>query len=175
MKHILFFTLFISASLFSFSQKRDTFNLFQKQAKRKDVNKELQSHPPSKLDSIYYIKYGTNAGRCVGYCFHEANIDSNNIVIVKKTMREDKNYPMKTDSTHTTSDQWNMLINSIEINSFFSIPEKIGEPGATDRGIEWIEINYTGKTHKVTFDSAELEDYDGIKNLDKLLKSVTHF
>jgi len=175
MKHILLFTLFISASFISFSQKRDTFNLFQKQTKKKDVTKELLSHPPSKLDSVYYIKYGKIEVRCSANCFHEATIDSINTVTVSKSLQAGNTTPPKTDNTHTTIAQWNMLVSSIEVNSFFLIPEKIGNPGVGDENTEWIEINYAGKIHKVTFDSTGPDEYDGIKNLDKLLKNITHF
>jgi hypothetical protein len=175
MKHILSLTLFIFVSHISFSQKQDTINLFEgsKKQKRKDVNKELQSHPPSKLDSVYYIKYGTSAGECTGYCFHEAIVDSINMIRVQKSLQADKKYPIKIDTVQIKSDQWDMLINSIEISSFFSIPEKIGNPGIGET--EWIEINYIGKIHKVTFDSTGPDEYEGIKNLEKLLKNITEF
>lgn len=81
--------------------------------------------------------------------------------------------PAKTDNAKTTSAQWNMLVSSIGANSFFSIPEKIGNPGVGDENTEWIELNYAGKIHKVTFDSTGPDEYDGIKNLQKILKKIT--
>ena len=169
MKHLLIFTLAISVSLISFSQKRDTFNLsLDKKKEKRDALKEIQAHPLSKSDSIYYIKYGIILTKCTAECFHEATIDSINRVTVTKS-------PPKTDNAQTTSAQWNMLVSSIEINSFFSIPEKIGNPGVGDENTEWIELNYAGKIHKVTFDSTGPDEYDGIKNLLKLLKNITHF
>lgn len=166
-KQLLFLALAISLSLISFSQKRDTFNLFKKEQK-KDALKEIQLHPQSKLDSVYYIKYGKIETKCTENCFHEATIDSVNMVTVTKS-------PLKTDNAKTTSTQWNMLVSSIEINSFFSIPEKIGNPGVGDENTEWVELNYAGKVHKITFDSTGPDEYEGIKNLLKLLKSVTGF
>ena len=172
MKQIILSLFFISLSLLSFSQKRDTINLFGPGKKKviKDKTKELESHPASKLDSVYYIKYGTRTGMCTGYCFHEAIVDSVHIVRTNKPLQPEKNYPTKTDSTATTSAQWNMLISSLEINSFFSIPEKVGNPGAD---AEWIEINYMDKLHKVTYDSTGPDEYEGINNLSKLLKLIT--
>ena len=177
MKRIILPIFFISLSLLSFSQKRDTFNLLgpsQKKVK-KDVAQELQSHPASKLDSVYYIKYGTSTNKCTGYCFHEAVVDSVHMMRSHKSLPEDKTHPAKTDSTEITSDQWNMLINSVEISSFFAIPEKIGNPDAAGAAFEWIEINYIGKLHKITYDNTGPDEYEGIKNLSKLLKRLTGF
>ncbi|MFI5164218.1 MAG: hypothetical protein ACHQHP_03105 [Bacteroidia bacterium] len=184
MKRVLFFALFISVSLLSFSQRRDTFNLLPngQKAKKGDVVKELKSHPQSKLDSVYYIKYGKIAAKCPSEqlsragssnCFHEATVDSTNIVTVSKATPADKD--SKTETTPTTSAHWNMLISSIQVNSFFSIPEKVGNPGTGDENTEWLEINYAGKTHKVTFDSTGPDEYEGINNLLKLLKKFTAF
>ncbi|MBI4931407.1 MAG: hypothetical protein HY841_11630 [Bacteroidetes bacterium] len=177
MKRILFFVLFISVSLLSFSQrnKTDTFNLFQKTKKTppKDITKEIQSSPQSNQGSVYYAKHGTSEGKCAGYCFHESSIDSINTVTVSKSLRAEKNYPIKTDTARTIQTQWDMLISSIDISSFFAMPEKIGNPGGDDGTSEWIEINYAGKIHKVTFDSSGPDEYEGIKNLLKLFKKIT--
>jgi hypothetical protein len=177
MKHFLFFTFFISVSLLSFSQKRDTFNLFQnKKPVKRDAVKEIQAHPPrNKQDSIFYIKYGKSAVKCTGYCFHEATVDSVNNVTVSKALQADKSYPLKTDSAKTTPSQWNMLVSSLEVNSFFSIPEKVGAPGDGGAEYEWIELNYAGRIHRVTFDSTGPDEYDGIKNLLKIFKTMTAF
>ena len=176
MKQILFFTFFISVSLVSFSQKRDTFNLFQSHKReKKDAVKEIQSHPQGKENIVYYIKYGKNETKCEGYCFHEAMIDSINIATTNRSLQAEKNYPPKTDNAATTGAHWNMLIKSTEMNSFFSIPEKIGNPGVGSENTEWIEINYEGKTHKVTFDSTGPDEYEGINNLLKILKKMVAF
>ena len=165
MKHILILILFTSVSLLSFSQKKDTVNLFGPSKKKviKDQAKELESHPASKLDSVYYIKYGTKTAQCS----YESTVDSIHIV-----RTADKSCPVKSGEQSITADKWNMLISSIEINSFFGIPEKVGNPGAE---AEWIEINYMDKLHKVTYDSTGPDEYEGIKNLSKLLKRITEF
>ena len=92
---------------------------------------------------------------------------------MSKSWQAEKNYPTKTDTVRTTKTQWEMLINSIEKKSFFEIPVKIGKPNEGDEGSEWIEINYAGKIHKVTFDSSGPDEYEGIKNLLKLFINIT--
>ena len=154
MKRILFFALFIFASLLSFSQRSttDTINLFQtKKKEKKDAVKEIQSHSQNTQDLVYYVKYGTSAGKCTGYCFHESTIDSIHIVTVSKPWQADNNYPVKTDTALTTQTQWDMLINSIDKKSFFTIPKKVGKPGEGGAEYQWIEVNYAGKIHKVTY------------------------
>ena len=90
-------------------------------------------------------------------------------------MQPATNYPLKIDTIQTVSAQWDMLTNYIDINSFLKIPKKVGNPDTNDRGYEWIEIKCAAKTHKVTYDNTGPEEYEGIKNLSKLLKQITGF
>ncbi|TAL61845.1 MAG: hypothetical protein EPN85_03845 [Bacteroidetes bacterium] len=168
----IFLTLFISISLFSFSQ--DTIQLFQEKKKvKKDAVQEIQALPDNTKGRIKYIKYGTSTGSCTGYCYSEATVDSAKTVKIKQSLPPDNKYPAKTDSTETQSAQWDMLIASVQINSFFEIPKKIGNPGANAGVFEWIEINYSGRKHKVVFDNTGPEEYEGIKNLRLLLRRIT--
>jgi hypothetical protein len=176
MKHILIFPLCISVSLISFSQKRDTISLFEKKkVENKDAVKEIQSSSQSEPRSFYYIKYGKSNTKCEGYCFNESIIDSIKIVTIKKPWQPDNKFPVKTDTALTKDSQWNSLKSSVDMNSFFSIPTKIGKPGEGTGDAEWIEIKYTGRIHKITFDSTGPDEYEGIKNLLLFLRQMTAF
>ncbi len=176
MKYIFITSSFFLISLFSFSQKRDTINLFEKNKKvNKDAVKEIQAAPQQTQASVYYIKYGKSSTPCSGYCIIESTVDSVKIIKTSKPLKDDKNYPAKTENAQTTGAQWNSLINSVDMTSFFSIPEKIGNPGGGDGEAEWIEINYSGKVHKISFDSTGPDEYEGIKNLLLFLKAITSF
>lgn len=176
MKHILFLIIFSSLSLFSFSQ--DTIQLFErnkKEKKKQDAVQEIQANPIKEKGVIKYIRYGTSSGSCTGYCFQEATIDSVNTIKVNKSLPEDAKFPAKTEALETTETQWEMLKSTVQINSFFEIPKKVGNPGANGEVFEWIEINYSNKIHKVTFDATGPEEYEGLKNLSKQLKQITGF
>jgi len=178
MKHFLLSVFCISLSLLSFSQKNDTINIFphaEKKKKKKDAVQEIQANPIAEKGVIRNIKYGTSAGSCTGYCSQEAAIDSANIIKTTKSLPEDKAKPAKTESNETTSTQWDVLKSTVQVNSFFEIPAKVGTPGANGGVFEWIEINYSGKIHKVTFDATGHEEYEGLKNLSKQLKQITGF
>ena len=96
-------------------------------------------------------------------------------VTESRPLQPGNNNPPKTETTKTNKDYWSMMIKSVQFNSFFSIPEKVGNPGVGDENSEWIEINYAGKIHKVTFDSTGPDEYEGINNLTKFLKKMTSF
>lgn len=162
----------ICFSLTSFSQ--DTIQLFKEKKKvKKDAVEEIQAMPDNTKGRIKWIRYGTSAGSCTGYCSNEATIDSARTVKVKQYLPADVKYPAKADSTETSSAHWDMLVASVQINSFFEIPRKVGNPGANGSVFEWIEINYSGRKHKISFDKTGPEEYEGIKNLQLLLKRIT--
>ena len=164
----------ISFSLTSFSQ--DTIQLFKEKKKiKKDAVEEIQAMPDNTKGRIKWIKYGTSAGNCTGYCSNEATIDSAKTVKVKQYLPADVKNPAKVDSSETVGAQWDMLVASVQINSFFEIPKKIGNPGANGSVFEWIEINYSGRKHKVAFDKTGPEEYEGIKNLQMFLKKITGY
>lgn len=170
----LFLNLFISVSLLSFSQ--DTIQLFKEKKKvKKDAVEEIQAMPDNTKGRIKWIKYGTSAGSCTGYCSREAIVDSVNTVKVNSSLPADIKQPAKIDSAVTSEAHWNMLIASVQINSFFEMPKKIGNPGVNGSVFEWIEINYSGRKHKVAFDKTGPEEYEGIKNLELLLRRITGF
>ena len=176
MKHILFLSSFFLFSLSLHSQTRDTFNLFQnKKKEKKDAVKEIQTHSQAKQNTVHYVKYGKSKVKCSGYCFHESFIDSVNMITETKPLQADKSYPLKKDTAQTTRAYWDMLINSFEINSFLSIPKKVGNPGVGNENTEWIEIKYADITHKITFDSTGPDEYEGINNLMKILKNMVAF
>lgn len=173
--HSLLVTFFgICFSLVSFSQ--DTIQLFkQKKKVKKDAVEEIQAQPESNKGTIRYIKYGTSTGSCVGYCSYEAVIDSVSTVKITSSLPADPARPSKMDTSETSEAHWNMLVGSVQVNSFFEIPKKVGTPGANGGVFEWIEIKYAGRIHKVTFDHTGPEEYEGLKNLEKLLKLMTGF
>ncbi len=171
--HSLLVTVFgISFSLTSFSQ--DTIQLFQEKKKEKrDAVEEIQAMPDKTKVRIKWIKYGTSSGSCTGYCSSEATIDSVNTIKINNSLPADVKYPAKIDSTETSEAHWNILISSVRINSFFDIPKKVGNPGVSGSVFQWIEINYSGRKHKIMFDKTGPEEYEGIKNLEKILKMIT--
>ena len=94
---------------------------------------------------------------------------------MSKSLQQTTNYPIKTDTVQTSESQWELLTSYINMSSFLKIPKKVGSPDAPDRGSEWIEIKSAGKIHKVIYDETGPEEYEGIKNLAKLLKQITGF
>ena len=178
MKRISLFILLIVLTLPSFSQKGDTIQLFQnkkKERKKVDAVEQIESQPEGKRPTIYYIKYGINSSSCSGYCSKEATIDSVRILKVSKPFQPDAKYPLKKDSTETNTAQWELLVSYVDINSFIKIPKKVGTPDAGGHGSEWIEIKAGTKIHKVVYDETGPEEYEGIKNLGKLLKQIAGY
>lgn len=97
------------------------------------------------------ISYGTSAGMCIGYC--------NNEIYISKGTLELKKYENKPNAvpkfcTGTISEEgWSKLAQSIDLTEFKKLKEVYGCPDCTDGGAEWVQIEYRGQKHKVSFES----------------------
>lgn len=120
----------------------------------------------NKNKDIKYIKHGSSFGMCHGYCINECKIDSLRKITERTAWQKDK-YPKKVKTEAITKEEWNTLIHSINLEEFNKLPNKIGCPDCLDGGAEWIEIKYSNKVKKVTFEYGQ-----DIKGISELLKQL---
>ena len=105
------------------------------------------------------IKTGTNAGFCLGYCFTDFTITSDEIVY-SQTGREFvsdswEDLPEKTTTVPISQEEWSELVDAVDFQKFNSLPDKIGCPGCADAPVEWIEISFGGKTKRIEFEARD--------------------
>ena len=105
-------------------------------------------------NDIVSIKHGTSFGMCNGYCFKEYTYsESSSVKFSKGWGRTDlSNYPDKYDTTEFSNKDWDKLLETLDNEKFYGLPEIIGCPDCADGGAEWIEIVTKDKTVKVTFE-----------------------
>ncbi|HEX5169931.1 MAG TPA: hypothetical protein VFW11_12220 [Cyclobacteriaceae bacterium] len=119
---------------------------------------------------VIKIKYGTSFGYCVGYCWKQLVIDSDNIEFQKMSREENEPVNCERDITCT---EWVPLATNIDPNDFFALAETIGCPDCADGGAEWLEIQTPTSKHKVTFEymspPTEISGY--VTNLRELMKT----
>lgn len=102
------------------------------------------------LPATIIIKNGTSFGMCVGYCIIDSEINSQQIILVRKAWRS--KIADKTCQRTITSQEWEGLMSSLNFDTFKQLPEVIGCPDCADGGKEWIEITYGEQVKKVTFE-----------------------
>lgn len=68
------------------------------------------------------------------------------------SFRDKEQYPDKTCSSQTDSDEWQALAQSLNREAFYQLPDTMGCPDCADGGAEWIEIEEDDKKYRVTFE-----------------------
>ena len=103
-------------------------------------------HPP------LYVKYGTDGGRCIGYCRSEMTFKPGLLECLDQAPLNPKGYPPKSKRLTLSDGDWDKITSTISYQDLVSLPERIGCPGCADEGIEWVEIRQSGtESKRVTF------------------------
>lgn len=118
---------------------------------------------------IVSISSGTSFGMCISYCRRSINITSNpyQLIAVKQPNFPQQEYPIVEKENPFSSQQWNQLLNLVNIKKFLSLAETHGCPDCADGGAEWIQINCLDINKKVTFEYGK-----SIEGFDKFIKQL---
>ncbi|CAF1253394.1 unnamed protein product [Rotaria sordida] len=122
--------------------------------------------------NVRSISSGLSFGMCRGYCQRSINITSNPIkLIASKEPNFDQTLfpPVKQEFPFSTN-QYEELISLVDLNSFTTLLDTYGCPGCADGGIEWIQVDWTDGTKRVTFESRRL--VKGIEGLVVKLREM---
>jgi len=96
------------------------------------------------------LKYGTSFGMCVGYCVKTMEIRESKIVYTATSrIEEDKDRVFEEKNNR---EEFERVLNSLNIDEFRSLPDIIGCPDCTDGGAEFITLNYEGEEKTVVFE-----------------------
>ena len=85
------------------------------------------------------IKTGIFFGFCGGYCKSEVEIVNRDVVFTASSW-SDPNYPNTMLNGNISIQEWDSLIESVDMDSLLSLDDIIGCPDCADGGGEWIEI-----------------------------------
>ena len=100
------------------------------------------------------IKTGIFFGFCGGYCKSEVEIVNRDVVFIASSWGN-PNYPDTMLNGNISIQEWNSLIESINMDSLLSLDDIIGCPDCADGGGEWIEITKVDTLKRVTFEYGE--------------------
>ncbi|CAF4246154.1 unnamed protein product [Rotaria sp. Silwood2] len=116
-------------------------------------------------DKILSISDGLSFGFCHSYCRQSINITSTpkQLVALKEPNYAQDAYPPLTQSFTFPSNQWQELIKLIDDEDFQSLADSIGCPDCADGGAEWIEIQWSDESKRVTFENGALiKGFEGL-------------
>ena len=100
------------------------------------------------------IKSGIFFGFCIGYCKSEIEIVNRDVVFIASSW-SDPNYPDIMLNDNISIQEWDSLIESVDMDSLLSLDDIIGCPDCADGGGEWIEITKVDTLKRVTFEYGE--------------------
>ncbi|CAF1156089.1 unnamed protein product [Rotaria sordida] len=118
---------------------------------------------------VQSISSGISFGMCRGYCRQSINVTSNplQIMVAKEANFEQKPYPSIRRSFSFSLNQWKELISLLNLNVFEALGDRIGCPDCADGGAEWIQVNWTEGSKRVTFENGR-----AIKGIEGLIEKL---
>ncbi|MCC7437569.1 MAG: hypothetical protein IT211_03640 [Armatimonadetes bacterium] len=117
---------------------------------------------PTAASGKVIVRNGTSFGMCAGYCLRSLQIDSTNLLYIKRSWgRGGGGLPDSLFADTIPHNQWLALQQAVanEYAAFAKLDTIIGCPDCADGGAEWIEIEQKGTVRRVTFEyGAELPE-----------------
>ncbi len=159
MKAVFFFVL-IGATFFSCSESRQT-------TQDHDASGPSGSNA-QKVDTNEYLIHGSSFGMCSGYCFHEKKILLNKVIETDKAWRDAKNNPPKIRESVVDSNFLQGLLEAVDLEAFYALPERVGCPDCADGGSAWVEISHNGRIYRVTYEYGKPPE--PLKKVEEMLK-----
>lgn len=115
----------------------------------------LTSQSCEKKSEITEIRYGLQYGMCRGYCFTEEVASPIEFTYIKKAFVDEKNYPYSEKKAPLSKENWQNLLNSIDLEEVQKLDETIGCPGCADGGIRWVKISTKDTSIQVRYEDGK--------------------
>lgn len=121
-------------------------------------------------DEIITLKSGQSFGMCIGNCYAELIIDSENITF-KQIIRPERAGEQEKVIENIDNENKALLKAKIDKTSksdFLALDEFYGCPDCADGGAEWLEIEFKdGKSKRVNFEYG-----DNLRGFEDLIKTL---
>ena len=115
------------------------------------------------------VKSGVSFGFCRGYCKSDIEIVNRGVVFIASSW-SDPNYPDIMLNDNISIQEWDSLIESVDMDILLSMEDIIGCPDCYDGGGEWIEIIKANTIKRVTFEYGST--VEPIQNLIEKVKVI---
>ncbi len=104
---------------------------------------------PVKPPQVTHIRFILSSGMCYGYCMQELDVEQGQAILLNHSQGEDKNKCPDLKVTADFSDKhWKELVQLIDREALFALPERIGCPGCVDQVIEHVEVRFSDHTKR---------------------------
>ena len=126
-------------------------------------------HGQLEIKNVQSISSGSSFGMCRGYCRQSINVTSSPLQIVasKEANFVQKPYPPVQRQFPFSSIQWDQLVSLLNLKTFTALDDILGCPDCADGGAEWIQVDWTDGTKRVTFESRQ-----AVKGIEDLIEKL---
>lgn len=114
----------------------------------KDMDTKLRLHPSEEV----VIRSGISYAECMGYCTGELTVTQSVSVFKRISTNGQK---VQTQLWRTQPEVWNQLMARLDTHKLATLPARIGCPGCSDEGAEWLEVQHSGKFFQTSFSSLD--------------------
>ena len=121
------------------------------------------------IKNVRSISSGTSFGKCRGYCQQSINLTSlpSQLTAAKQANFLQPAYPLVQRSFAFPAPQWDQLIGLVDLKTFRALDDRVGCPDCADGGAEWIQIDGTDGTKRVTFENGH-----AVKGIEALIDKL---
>lgn len=109
------------------------------------------STTPKDTEKTEAIRWGSSFGMCVGYCTTVLEVTPTRISLTRSS-RDEASHPAQTVERPTTAAEWEALRSQLDEVQVDRLSETYGCPDCADGGAEWVEIEGSEGTRRVTFE-----------------------
>jgi heat shock protein HslJ len=106
---------------------------------------------------VLSIQSGTSFGECLGYCWQEVTLTEGGVTLRQRGW-DLAIYPERSIWQPLAPGLWHRLTNLQEISLLQDLEDRIGCPDCADGGAEWLEIETTGSSKRVTYEHGSPPD-----------------
>jgi len=125
-----------------------------------------------KTNEIISISSGTSFGRCIGYCRQSIEIIANplQLNVLREANFNQASYPPVHVGFLLEQQIWTKLVGLVDLKTIENLDERIGCPDCADGGAEWIQIDTTSTSKRITFENGRT--VQGTENLIEQLRDL---
>jgi len=104
---------------------------------------------PAKPPRVVRIIFSQSSGMCYGYCYAELQVGPGEATLLNQSWEKDKKKcPDLKVRADLSEKHWEELVQLIDRETLFALPERIGCPGCVDEVVESLEVRFSNHTKK---------------------------
>jgi hypothetical protein len=104
---------------------------------------------PAKPPHVAHIIFIRSSGMCYGYCYAELQVGPGETTLLNQSRDNDKKKcPDLKVRADLSEKHWKELVQLVDREALFAMPERIGCPGCVDEVVESLEVRFSDHTKK---------------------------